>query len=112
MSTRESTISQRIQIFVDNAITNLVKGLVLLLIGLSDAFDSLGDDVSHGKVRIGRGLIIIGLFSMLGAVPQLIESLEAGVRFLKLREEKEQTKNQAGTSESEEGSIPIDHRTD
>jgi hypothetical protein len=95
MSKRGNQISQRRQSFVDNPITNLVKGLALLLIGLSDASHTFRDDVSHGKVRVGHGLIIIGLFSILGALPHLGESLEAGGRFLELREKKGQMREEA-----------------
>src|SRR3954471_12190214 len=87
MSKRESTISRKIQSFVDHPLTNLVKGLALLLIGLSDASHTFRDDISHGNVRVGHGLIIIGLFSILGALPHLIEGLAAGGRFLEARDE-------------------------
>jgi hypothetical protein len=96
MVQRENTFSRRIQSFVDSPITNLVKGLALLLIGLSDASHTFREDLSHGTVRVGHGLIIIGLFSILGALPHLIESLEAYGRFLELRGEKGKTKNGAG----------------
>jgi len=48
------------------------------LIGLSDASRTFWEDVTHWQVRVGHGLIIIGLFSILGALPHFIESLEAG----------------------------------
>ena len=88
MSKRANRIANQIQCFVDNPITNLVKGLVVLLIGLSDVFHTFEDGVAHGHIRLGHGLIIIGLFSVLGAFPQLIEGLEAGDRFLQLRQKK------------------------
>jgi hypothetical protein len=92
---RRSTISRRIQAFVDHPVTNLVKGLALLLIGLSDAASTFWHDVSHGTVRLGHGLMIIGVFSILGALPHLIDSLEAGGRYLELRDEKEKAKKEA-----------------
>jgi hypothetical protein len=76
-----------------------VKGLAPLLIGLADASHTFRDDISHGRVRLGHGLIIIGFFSMLGALPHLMGSLEAGGRFLELREEKERAKNEQATHE-------------
>jgi hypothetical protein len=86
MSGRKSTIAQRIQSFVDNPITTLVKGLALLVIGLSEASRTFRDDVTHGTVRVGHGLIILGVFGILGALPHLIEGLSAGGRFLELRD--------------------------
>jgi hypothetical protein len=93
--------SQRIRSVVDHPVTNLVKGLALTLIGLSDASHTFREDLSHGRVRVGHGLIIIGLFSILGALPHLLEGREAGGRFLELREERGRTKpegRQAGES--------------
>jgi hypothetical protein len=91
MSEHGNRLARGIKSFVDSPITNLVKGVTLFLIGLSDASNTLVDDVSRGHVRVGHGLIIIGLFGILGALPHIIDSLEAGERFLELRESKDQT---------------------
>jgi hypothetical protein len=98
MSDRRDKVSRAIKSFVENPFTNLAKGVALLLIGLSDASETFRDDVTHGHVRIGHGLIIIGLFSILGALPHLIDSLEAGEQFLELRDQKDQASKGAGNS--------------
>ena len=67
-----------------------------MLIGLSDASHTFRDDVTNGHVRVGHGLIIIGLFSILGALPHLIEGLEAGERSFEIRERKERARGGAG----------------
>src|SRR3954454_10029776 len=85
MSVRGARLARGIESFVENPVTNLVKGVALLLIGLSDASRTFREDVAHGQVRVGHGLIIIGLFSILGALPHIIDGLEAGDRFLKSR---------------------------
>ncbi|MDB5349318.1 MAG: hypothetical protein JWN86_565 [Planctomycetota bacterium] len=85
MAERGSRMARGIRAFVDNSITNLVKGVTLLVIGLSDASHTLREDVTQGQVRVGHGLIILGVFSILGALPHLIEGLEAGERYLELR---------------------------
>ena len=71
--------------FVENPFTNLVKGIALFLIGLSEASKTFSDDIAHKQFRVGHGLIIIGVFAILGALPQLIDGLEAGQRYLVLR---------------------------
>jgi hypothetical protein len=88
MSDRGVRIAQAINSFVENPFTNLVKGTLLLLIGLSDASKTLIDDLTHKHLRVGHGLIIIGLFGILGALPHFIEGVEAGKRYLDLREDK------------------------
>ena len=90
MSARGDRIARAIKSFVENPITNLVKGLALLLIGLADASRTFLDDITHGHLRVGHGLVIIGVFSILGALPHLIDSMEAGERYLELREKKDQ----------------------
>ena len=78
-----------IKSFVENPVTLLVKGVALLLIGLSDAAQTFRDDVAHGHVRVGHGLIIIGIFGILEALPHFLGSLEAGERYLESRQERE-----------------------
>jgi hypothetical protein len=96
MSERGDKLARGIKSFVENPVTNLVKGMALLLIGISDVSHTFRDDVTHGHVRVGHGLVIIGLFSILGALPHLIEGLGAAARYLELRDEKDQSKKGAG----------------
>jgi hypothetical protein len=96
MNRRMDGVARGIKAFVENPVTNLVKGIALLVIGLADASHTFRDDITHGHVRVGHGLIIIGLFSILGALPHLIEGLEAGEKYLELREEKDRARDEAG----------------
>ena len=103
MSEQSSSLSQKIRAFVDHPVTNLVKGLALTLIGFSDASHTFREDIAHGQVRVGHGLIIIGLFGILGALPHLIDGLEAGGRFLEFRDRRGRAipEGQAGTGAGE-----------
>src|SRR3954454_25152174 len=88
MANRTAVIARAITRFVDNPITNLVKGIALLLIGLSEASKTFTNDLAHKQLRVGHGLIIIGAFGILSALPHLIDGLEAGRRYLELRDKK------------------------
>ena|SRR5438045_4461191 len=88
MSNHSDRIARAITRFVENPVTNLVKGIALLVIGLCDASITFTDDLVHKQLRVGHGLIIIGVFGILGALPHLIEGLEAGGRYLELRDKK------------------------
>ncbi len=90
MSTAADKFAHALARFVENPITNLVKGLTLLLIGISDASKTFSEDLAHGRVHVGHGLIIIGFFSILGALPDFIEGLEAAHRYLELKQKKAQ----------------------
>lgn len=85
MGDRGDWIARAIKSFVENPVTNLVQGAVLLWIGLSDASKTLYNDLSQKQLRVGHGLIIIGLFGILNALPQFIEGVEAGKRYHDLR---------------------------
>jgi hypothetical protein len=74
-----------IRFLVESPVTDLVKGLLLLLIGLSEASHTLREDVENRRLRVGHGLVIIGLFSVLDSVPRFIEGVEASKRYVDYR---------------------------
>jgi hypothetical protein len=82
MNDRWDRIARAITSFVENPITNLVKGLALLMIGLTEAAHTFREDITHGHVRVGHGIIIIGVFSILEALPHLVEGLDASRKFM------------------------------
>jgi hypothetical protein len=88
MSDRLHWLARGISAFVENPFTNLFKGLALFVIGLSEVSRTFHDDLAHGRFRVGHGLVIIGLFSILSALPHFIEGLEASRRFLELQDKK------------------------
>lgn len=88
MSITWDKIAGAIRAFVRNPVVDLTKGIALLLIGLSDASHTFRDDIIHGHVRVGHGMVIIGFFSILGALPHLIDGLEASARYMETREKK------------------------
>jgi hypothetical protein len=85
MVKRSVRVARAIDRFVDNPVTNLVNGTMLLLIGFSEASRTFTDDLARGQFRVGHGLILIGAFGILRTLPNLIESLEAGRRYMELR---------------------------
>ena len=89
MNDRRDKIARAITSFVENPVTNLVKGIALLLIGLTEASRTFREDVAHGQVRVGHGLVIIGLFGILDALPHWIEGLDASRKFLESKGKKD-----------------------
>lgn len=86
MSNWRDRLARAITSFVDNPLTNLVKGVALLTIGLADASHSLQEDLANGRLRAGHGMVILGVFGILGALPHLLEGLEASSRYLQTRQ--------------------------
>ena len=84
-------IANGIALFVENPVTNLLKGIALLFIGLTEASHTFREDVASGHVRVGHGIIIIGLFSILEALPHVIEGLDASRKYLERNGKKGQS---------------------
>jgi hypothetical protein len=82
MNDRWDRIARAITRFVENPVTNLVKGSVLLLIGLTEASHTFREDIAHGHIRVGHGIIIIGIFGILEALPHIVEGLDASRKFM------------------------------
>ena len=56
MNNRRDRIARAIAAFIEHPVTNLVKGLVLLAIGLSEAARTFREDIASGRLRVGHGL--------------------------------------------------------
>lgn len=87
MSRLGGRIGRAINAFVGNPDTYPVKGLILSQIGLADASWTLREDIARGQLRVGHGLVIIGLFKILDALPHLLGGLKAGGEFPDRNEE-------------------------
>lgn len=94
MSGRRDKVARGIRSFVENPVTNLVKGMALLVIGFTDASHTLRDDLTHGHVRVGHGLIIIGLFSILSTLPHFIDGVGAWARYVEFQDKKASAENE------------------
>ena len=103
MSDHWTRIAQAISSFVENPLTNLVKGVALLFIGLSEASRTFAEDLIERHLRVGHGLVIIGFFGILEALPHLIEGLEAGSRYAELRAKKSRAEPDPGKDQEQNG---------
>jgi hypothetical protein len=88
---RLARAGRAIKAFVNSPVTNLVKGLLLVFIGLSEASHTLREDLETMHLRVGHGLFIIGLFSVLDTLPHFIEGIEASRKYLESKGEKGQS---------------------
>ena len=86
---RMHKLARKIDAFVANPLINLIKGMILLMIGLSDASHSFRDDMTHGHIRVGHGLMLIGVFGILGSLPHVLDGLAAGARYVEGLAEKD-----------------------
>ena len=67
---------ERLRQFIESPYTNLFVGLILFLTGLSDAWDTFYDDLSHFRFHVHHGIMIYGLFSVVKTIPDLFSSLQ------------------------------------
>jgi hypothetical protein len=69
-------IIHSIQRFVTNPYVNCMVGLILFGTGLSEAWDSLYDDIINLRLKVHHGFMILGIFNVLKTIPDIILSLE------------------------------------
>jgi hypothetical protein len=68
--------------FVDHPITRLGVGLILIISGLIEAYDTVLDDVHRLRVRVGHGVIILGIVNVLASLPEVIQGIEHWLSYL------------------------------
>jgi hypothetical protein len=80
---RIALVLQRV---VDHPMTRLSVGLILIASGLIEAYDSVLDDFHHLRVRVGHGVILLGVVNVLASLPEVIEGLDRWLSYLAGRE--------------------------
>jgi len=62
--------------FVESPYVNIIIGLILLLSGLNEAWDTLSEDIMNGYFGSNHGVIIFGFFHVLKYIPDIFEGVE------------------------------------
>jgi hypothetical protein len=83
-------IALALKCFVDHPITKLVVGLILIASGLIEAYDTVLDDLHRLRVRVGHGVIILGIVNILATLPEVIDGLERWLSYLEGKEDDRQ----------------------
>jgi hypothetical protein len=65
--------------------TKLVVGLILIATGVIEAYDTVLDDLHRFRVRVGHGVIILGVVHVLASLPDVIEGLGRWLSYLEGR---------------------------
>jgi hypothetical protein len=78
-------IARALKGFVDHPITKLVVGLILIASGLIEAYDTVLDDLHRLRVRVGHGVVILGVVNVLASLPEVIEGIENWIIYLEGR---------------------------
>jgi hypothetical protein len=77
--------------FVDHPLTKLVVGLILIASGLIEAYDTVLDDLHRLRVRVGHGVVILGIVNVLASLPEVIEGIERWLSYLDGRADSRQS---------------------
>jgi hypothetical protein len=86
--------------FVDHPVTKLIVGLILIASGLIEAYDTVLDDFHRLRVRVGHGVVILGVVNVLASLPEVIEGINHWLGYLEQREDTRQSRGgQDGGSE-------------
>jgi hypothetical protein len=78
--------------FVEHPTTKLVVAIILIVSGLIETLDTVKEDVSNLRVRVGHGIILLGLVNAFSSLPPVIDGIE---RWLKAAEIKRERRQQA-----------------
>ena len=80
-------IARALKRFVDHPAVRLGVGLILIASGLIEAYDTVLDDLHRIRVRVGHGVIILGVVNGLASLPEVIEGLDCWLSYLGGKEE-------------------------
>ena len=72
--------------FVDHPIVKLGVGLILIASGLIEAYDTVLDDFHRLRIRVGHGIVILGVVNVLASLPGVIEGINHWLSYLEQRE--------------------------
>ena len=81
------SIALALKRFVDHPMTKLGVGLILIASGLIEAYDTVLDDLHRLRVRVGHGVVILGVVNVLASLPEVIEGLQHWLGYLEGRED-------------------------
>ena len=78
-------ITRAIRNFVEHPFTNLCVGLLLFASGFVEAYGSLYTDFREMNIGAHHGLMLFGVMNILASIPDIIEGIGSGVRYLEHR---------------------------
>jgi hypothetical protein len=86
-------LARALKRFVDHPVTKLVVGLILIVSGLIEAYDTVLDDLHRLRVRVGHGVVILGVVNVLASLPEVIEGIEQWLNYLDRREDSSKSRD-------------------
>ena len=93
-------IAHALKRFVDHPVTKLAVGLILIVSGLIEAYDTVLDDLHRLRVRVGHGVVILGVVNVLASLPEVIDGLKHWLSYVEGRGERRE--GPVGTDEGSE----------
>jgi hypothetical protein len=69
-------ISRVLKRFVEHPVTQLGVGLILITSSLIEAYDTVLNDLHRFRVRVGHGVIILGVVNVLASLPDVILGID------------------------------------
>jgi hypothetical protein len=91
-------LARALKLFVDHPVSKLGVGLILIASGLIEAYDTVLDDLHRLRVRVGHGVIILGVVNVLASLPEVIDGIERWLSYLAENEDTGQSRD--GSDES------------
>jgi hypothetical protein len=89
-----------IKAFVEHPTTRLVMALILILSGFIETFDTVKEDVSHLRIRVGHGIILLGFVNAFSSLPAVIDGIERWLKVSEVKRERSRAAVQRHASEN------------
>ncbi len=69
-------MAKKLRRILENPFLNLIVGIFLLISGLSEAGDTLWDDIVHLNLKVHHGIIIFAILNVMKTIPEFFDSLD------------------------------------
>lgn len=84
----------RLRLFVQNPLTQLISGLILMGTGLAEVVEDLASTARTWRVGAHHGVIVFGLLQVLQNIPLVVDGMERWFRAMEADELDPKTPNQ------------------
>ena len=69
-------LRELIRLITSHPCTTLVTALIPVAIGIAEAWETIECDIAEANVGVHHGVLIFGLVSLIGVVPDVLAGLE------------------------------------
>ena len=97
--------ARAIRRFAEHPVTNLCAGLLLFVSGFVEAYGSFYDDLKEMNIGAHHGMMLFGAMSVLASIPDIIEGVRTGARYIEQRTDRRLNLQEANSKAPDKASV-------